>query len=157
MKIGLSVAGGTMQLTAEHFSQLLGTLEIPEDSTDSRRQPRVQLDAQASLIPLAYEATHDVSVTIRDLSSSGIGFLHDRRVALDEQFALMLPQQDDSPAILLCTVVFWEPLRADLFKIGARFVRVLRDAATPLPIQVLPATVEHASLAVRQQQHRNAS
>ena len=49
---------------------------------------------------------------------------------------------DDTPSVVLCAVAFWQPLARNLFAVGARFIRVLRDGGeTPLPIQtgVAPA------------------
>ena len=130
-----------MNLTAERFSDLIASLEaLKDDHSEQRRQPRVALEADATIIPLGYERPGATPIIARDLSSSGIGFLHDRQLALDEQFALVLPQANDNPALLLCEVAFWQPLGRDVFAIGARFVRVLREASAPLPIQIQDAT-----------------
>jgi hypothetical protein len=126
-----------MNLTAERFSDLIASLDALRDQTsDQRRQPRVALEADATIIPLGYERPGATPIIARDLSSSGFGFLHNRQLALDEQFALVLPQIDDNPAIVLCEVAFWQPMGREIFAIGARFVRLLREANTPLPIQV---------------------
>ncbi len=98
--------------------------------------PCAGVAADATLIPLD-DSTRPASVCvqIRDVSASGIGFLHWQKLSLDEQFALVLPQKDNSPAIVLCAVAFWQPLELDLYAIGARFLRILRDGAkSPLPI-----------------------
>ena len=130
-----------MNLTAERFSDLIASLEaLKDDHSEQRRQPRVALEADATIIPLGYERPGATPVIARDLSSSGIGFLHNRQLALDEQFALVLPQTDDNPAIVLCEVAFWQPLGRDVFAIGARFVRVLREGNSPLPIQIQEST-----------------
>ena len=129
-----------MNLTAERFSDLIASLEaLQDDHSEQRRQPRVALEADATIIPLGYERPGATPIIARDLSSSGIGFLHNRQLALDEQFALVLPQIDDNPAIVLCEVAFWQPLGREVFAIGGRFVRVLREANSPLPIQVQEA------------------
>src|SRR5436305_14035371 len=98
-----------MSLTAERFSELLAALDALRDQTsDQRRQPRVALEADATIIPLGYERPGATPIIARDLSSSGFGFLHKRQLALDEQFALVLPQIDDNPAIILGGVAFWQ-------------------------------------------------
>ena len=54
-----------------------------------------------------------------------------------EPFSPFVPWQiDDNPAIILCEVAFWQPLGREVFAIGARFVRVLREANSALPIQI---------------------
>lgn len=149
-----------MDLSAEQFAQIVMSLGIePQEGaeSDERRRPRAELDSQASLIPLSDNTNPGaVSVTVRDLSPSGIGFLHDRQMVLDEQFALLLPRDGDTPAVVLCTVAFWQPLARDLFAIGARFTRILRDGGIPpLPIEIYEPATE--ALAEKRALQRKAS
>ena len=125
-----------MELTATHFGQLLGALDDASatHAHEARQEPRVPVNLQATVIPLAFCDSIPATVAVRDLSHAGIGFLCQEPLALDQQFVLLLPQEDDSPALLLCSVASWQPLSRDLFAIGARFLRVLRDAAQSLPI-----------------------
>ena len=129
-----------MDLSAEQFIEAVtGSVGDPQEhSRDQRKQPRVGLRSRATIIPLSESSSPTpVSIQIRDLSSSGIGFLHDRKMSLDEQFALVLPRNGDTPSVILCSVAFWQPLARDLFAVGARFVRILRDGGDPpLPVQV---------------------
>ncbi|MDB5354753.1 MAG: hypothetical protein JWN24_1206 [Phycisphaerales bacterium] len=130
-----------MDLSADQLAQIvfsLGAAPSSEVGADQRRRPRAELDARVDLIPLSDQSNPAaISVKVRDLSPSGIGFLHDRQMALDEQFALLLPRDGDTPAVVLCTVAFWQPLARDLFAIGARFTRILRDGGIPaLPIEI---------------------
>src|SRR5436305_10792451 len=101
-----------MNFTVEQLSLAIGSSHSQEAfEDDHRRQPRAGLDCDASIIPLGYtERPGAINVSVRDVSAAGIGFLHDRRMALDEEFALVLPQEDDTPAIVLCSVIFWQPL-----------------------------------------------
>src|SRR5665213_2779562 len=65
--------------------------------------------------------------------------LYERPMSLDEQFALVLPRSGDTPAIVLCAVACWQPLAKDVYGIGARYVRILRDGGDPaLPIEINP-------------------
>jgi hypothetical protein len=128
-----------MELTAAHFIQWLQV--PPADSephlSDRRDQPRAQVTAAATIIPLEYhQSPGAVRVEIRDVSPSGIGIIHDRCFSLDEQFALLLPQAADTPAVVLCVVAFWQPVSRNAFAIGGRFVRVLRDVQGGLPLQI---------------------
>ncbi|HWE92993.1 MAG TPA: PilZ domain-containing protein [Tepidisphaeraceae bacterium] len=149
-----------MDLSAEQFAQIVTSLGIePQEGvgSDERRRPRAEFDARASLIPLSDQTNPGaVSVKVRDLSPSGIGFLHDRQMVLDEQFALLLPRDGDTPAVVLCTVAFWQPLARDLFAIGARFTRILRDGGIPaLPIEIYEPATE--ALAEKRALQRKAS
>jgi hypothetical protein len=137
-----------MELSAEQFSRWIGSLNEGPDSVLARQRsrPRVSLDADATLIPVSsFETSGPITVSMRDLSASGVGFLSDRAFGLDEQFALVLPQEADSPAILLCAVAYWQPLAHHAFAIGARFVRVLRDTDDRLPVQLQAFTPDDAA------------
>jgi hypothetical protein len=103
----------------------------PQDQAESRRrEPRVGLAARVTLIPLTDTmppAPFDVA--LRDLSAGGVGFLHTSRIGLDEQFVALLPDGRDFVAVL-CQVTHYQPLGEQLFAVGARFVRILRQSAT---------------------------
>ena len=73
---------------------------------------------QATVIPLALCDSIPATVTVRDLSRAGIGILSPQSLALDQQFVLLLPQADDSPALVLCAVAFWQPVVRGTFAIG---------------------------------------
>ena len=49
-------------------------------------------------------------------------------VALDEQFVLLLPSEEGEVAVL-CGVAYWQPLGENLFAVGAKFHRVLRQGS----------------------------
>lgn len=146
-----------MELSAETFARITGfALAGAPQSSDQRRRPRAGLDARATVIPLSGTHPATLSVDVRDLSAAGVGFLHSRKMDLDEQFALLLPRPDDSPAILLCHVSWWQPLARDVFAIGARFTRVLRDGGDPPLAVELTAPPEALAAEVRRL-HRKAS
>lgn len=75
-----------------------------------------------------------LSVPVRDLGRGGVRFLMPRRLPLDTPFVLLLPPagwtaarhtadagpaDDARPIAVECTVTYWQPLRRDLFAIGA--------------------------------------
>lgn len=139
--VGSAPNGRPMDLSVEQFIQIVTSLKAEGKdpaAQDQRRAPRQGLRARATIIPLC-ESSHPTAlcVQVRDLSPAGVGFLHDKKMALDEQFALVLPRAGDNPSVVLCSVAFWQPLARDLYAIGARFTRILRDGGeTPLPIQI---------------------
>ncbi|HET6251312.1 MAG TPA: hypothetical protein VFE47_26750 [Tepidisphaeraceae bacterium] len=149
-----------MDLSAEQFIQIVTAppaQPTADETPDQRRTPRTGLRTRAAIIPLG-ENAHPAAITIevRDLSASGIGFLHEQKMALDEQFALVLPRTNDTPSVVLCSVAFWQPLARDLFAVGARFRRVLRDGGgTPLPIDLHTPAADLAAEIERL--HRKAS
>lgn len=130
-----------VELGVEELTRLIDTLKNTPKSdpkADQRRQHRATLHARATIIPLR-ESCHpgSLAILVRNLSPAGMGFLYERPMNLDEQFAMVLPRAGDTPAVVLCAVASWQPLARDLYGIGARFVRILRDGGTvPLPIEV---------------------
>ena len=124
-----------MQLTAEDFRSTVSAPEPVAAPDDKRRAPRTSLDVCATLMPFSQRfATENIDVPVRDLSRGGFGFLHDRRLPLGEQFALLLPESEGHPIVILCTVAYWQPLQEGFFAIGARFCRVLRQRNAGLPL-----------------------
>jgi hypothetical protein len=136
-----------MKLSTELFDQIVTSLSSGEATTlpgvtpptrEQRRGPRFAPTAatRVRLIPLTDAvAPAPFDVPLRDVSPGGVGFLHCNRISLDEQFVLVLPSEAGEVAVL-CGVAFWQPLGENLFAIGAKFNRVLRQGsaapATPL-------------------------
>src|SRR5690348_13669081 len=108
-----------MALTAEQFIEIVSAADKPADGADApdaRRASRICIRANATIIPLSEGSQPNaISVQVRDLSPAGIGFLHEQKLKLDEQFALVLPRNNDTPSVILCAVAFWQPLARDLF------------------------------------------
>ncbi|HZK80662.1 MAG TPA: hypothetical protein VFC46_06330 [Humisphaera sp.] len=132
-----------VDLSVEQFSEIVSLLKAEANAgtdADERRQPRADLNARATIIPLRESCNFgSPTILVRNLSPSGIGFLYERPMSLDEQFALVLPRSGDTPAIVLCAVACWQPLAKDVYGIGARYVRILRDGGDPaLPIEINP-------------------
>ncbi len=124
-----------MQLTADDFRSAVSAPDAPASPADKRRAPRAPTDLWATLMPFSDRfATENIEVPLRDLSRGGFGFLHDRRLPLGEQFALLLAEGSGHPIVILCTVAYWEPLQDGFFAIGARFCRVLRQQNAGLPL-----------------------
>ena len=111
---GLERENPLTQLAAPLFQQVISALDAPvasaapqaADGVDPRRRDRrVGVRARVTLIPLTSDATlaaGPVGVTLRDLSSGGMGFLHTSKVQLDEQFVVLLPLEPgrESVAVL---------------------------------------------------------
>src|SRR6476661_735489 len=124
-----------MQLTAEEFRSTVSSPDAVAAPGDKRRAPRTTMEVWATLMPFSDRfSTENIEVPLRDLSRGGFGFLHDRRLPLGEQFALLLPESDGHPVVILCTIAYWQPLEDGFFAIGARFCRVLRRQNSGLPL-----------------------
>ena len=129
-----------MNLNEELFEQIVSSLaaggsttlpSITLESNEQRRGARFTADAGTTirLIPLTDAlAPGPIDVALRDVSPGGAGFLFPTRVSLDEQFVLILPSEDGQGAIL-CGVAYWQPVAENVFTIGAKFNRVLRQGS----------------------------
>src|SRR5688500_19291406 len=102
-----------MQLSAALFEQITQSLsgqpaptaEKPSaepagaDGSQRRREPRLGVRAQVTLIPLTdRQAGGPVDVPVRDLSAGGIGFLHTGPITRSEEHTSEL----QSPCNLVC-------------------------------------------------------
>lgn len=149
-----------MQLADSLLDQITSTLRgdalealgaAPTADGQRRREPRVGVRGQVTLIPLSDSLqTGSFDVPLRDLSAGGVGFAHTGKMRLDEQFVVLLPQGGDSVAVL-CEVAHYQPLDEGWYAVGARFVRVLRQPAADvdrtyaLPLPVQPPVVRRAA------------
>lgn len=136
--MGSPRADADMELTAPLFRQIV---EAPAPApgeparTEQRRTPRTRLTTHAALMPFSDRfALEPIIAPVRDISRGGFRFLHDAQVPLGEQFALVLPEANGRPIVILCTVTYWQPIAEELFAIGARFCRVLREGEAGLPL-----------------------
>ena len=140
-----------MELTADLFRQMVQPLTAapaaPAD-LEQRRGPRARADVEAMLLPFSDALSlRALQVPVRDVSCGGFGFLHDRPVPLGESFGLVLPEPVGPPTVILCSVAFWQPLSKDLYSVGAKFTRVLRQSGAELPLLLedLPPELRKAS------------
>lgn len=128
-----------MLLTANMLRQLI---DLPSDAPQSingpekRRSPRLRAELEATILAFSPRMGPDNFVmSIRDISRGGVSFVHTCRLPLGEQFALVLPDVEEShPVVILCTIAYWQPLTSGEFAIGARFCRVLRSNGAGLSL-----------------------
>ena len=129
-----------MELTAELFREIVETPKTESETgqrvgREHRKTPRTRTTRQAALMPFSDRfALETIVAPVRDISRGGFGFLHDHQLPLGEQFALVLPETSGRPIVILCTVAHYQPLAEDLYAIGARFCRVLREGEMGLPL-----------------------
>lgn len=91
-----------------------------------RAEPRVSARAHVTVMPLNDNLeSRAIDAPLRDFSAGGIGFLYTRKMLLDEQFVVLLPEGRESVAVL-CQVAYYQPLGEHVYAVGAKFVRVLR-------------------------------
>ena len=86
-----------------------------------------------------------LSLNVRDLSAGGVGLLHRDRMALDERVVVRLPRRAGESVAVLGRVVYWEPLRPEVFAIGVHFDRVVTEAELATQANGGPGTSADAS------------
>ena len=108
--------------------------EFKQDGRRSKRieksgKARIQLDGVGSV----------TSARIRNYSSRGVCLLYTAKLAIGQQFVLMLARNEQTSMRILCTVVHCRGLAGgEVFAVGAEFTLVLGEEKN----SPAPATVE---------------
>ncbi len=119
-----------MNLSEPLFQEITESITIvgqPQPTVADRRSPRLQADTHIAVYPWS-DPIDAMSVRICNLSFGGVGLLHCKRMGLDEQFVVGLPRAAGEEVLILCKVIYWEPLAENLYSIGAQFQRVVEEA-----------------------------
>jgi hypothetical protein len=120
-----------MQLTSEQFHEIISSLK--SDALSGRRAaPRVGLRLQVTIIPCTQTNVVEQTVWLRDLSVSGMGFIHNRSLPVGG-FLVTRFQRDQGDAIaVLVEVTRCKQVGPMSFEIGTRIERdVTRDELQP--------------------------
>jgi hypothetical protein len=114
-----------MELTARQFAEMVNHLKGPSrfgGTSDQRRAPRVERHARIAIVPVADgQPRTPVSVDVKNVSSRGMGFVHNRKLKAGSQFLVKLPRQGGEPVEMLCTVVHCDPAGKGAYAVGAEF------------------------------------
>jgi hypothetical protein len=124
-----------MELSAEEFSRIvhsLGMATSADGPEGQRRAARVSRQAQLSIATIKNGRPETATtVRVKDLSSRGIGFIHDRRLKESSQFVMRMTREELPPIEILCTVVHCAQVSNEIWSVGAEFTCVAPVAATP--------------------------
>jgi hypothetical protein len=118
-----------MNLSPQRYQEITESINVvgqDEPREADRRAPRVKLSSQLR-VTLWADPSQQLSVRVRDMSQGGIGLFHSQRIGLDEQIVIHFPQEDDREILMLCTVIYWEPLAENLYGIGVQFDREIEQ------------------------------
>ena len=132
-----------MELSAELVAELTegAHYEMDPPFTSLRDARRVRVTMEATVVRLngdrpnsplnaANSSVQNVAqnaalpVTIRDLSSRGVGIECAMTVRVHDEFAIRLFRRDGSPLWIHCAVTRWQPIGKNINVIGARFTRI---------------------------------
>jgi hypothetical protein len=122
----------SVSLSQELLHELSG-IHLPEGSESTDRNPgrraaqRVAVTRQAKVHPLQGRSVGEaITIDVRDLSASGVGFRAKHAFAAGDQLVLSLLTQSGEYLTLLCSVVRCEPLSGtSRFVTGATFEQIL--------------------------------
>ncbi|HZN64438.1 MAG TPA: PilZ domain-containing protein [Tepidisphaeraceae bacterium] len=122
--------GISTTLTAEVFKDVISALRSDESSTrllDKRSSPRVGLRTKLAIVtgPTGPFEAAPVDVWLRDLSSGGIGIVHNQELEPGAAFVAHLPRRQGPPLRVLYEVAHCKRLAKDLYSIGAKLNRIL--------------------------------
>ncbi len=113
-----------MELSTELLQSTLSHLK--GDQVDSRKFPRAPLRVRLKMIP--YEDARlgpPIEVWTRDISAGGLGITSSKPLRPDRKFIVRLPQLDNVPVYLLCTVRNCAEIAKNVYQIGASFAEVM--------------------------------
>src|SRR5829696_1591833 len=117
-----------MNLTAEMFKQIAGTMRSDQRTlSDRRRYPRVGVRARMNIVPLndRRQPTTAFSVSVRDVSAGGFGLLVAHQLEAGQLFIARLDRRGEGTLSILCEVV----CRYSNDRIGARILRELESTS----------------------------
>lgn len=123
-----------MELTARQFAEMVNHLKGPSrfgGTADQRRAPRVERQSRIAIVPIADGAPRTpVSVDVKNVSSRGLGFVHNRRLKAGSQFLINLGPRGGEAVEMLCTVVHCDAAGKGVYAIGAEFTCLAPTAGT---------------------------
>jgi hypothetical protein len=112
-----------MKLDHALFKSVVSALRSGAETGDHRALPRVGLTAEVILKRLdRVSGDKTLNVRVRDLSRSGLGFLHSKSIREGSRLLLQLPVPEGEPRCVLCRVRHCRNVGNKLFAIGAEFV-----------------------------------
>ena len=113
-----------MPLTSEQFHDIISSLK--SDALAGRRAaPRVGLRLQVTLIPCTETNVEEQTVWLRDLSVSGMGFIHNRPLQVGGFLVMRFPRDAGEAIALLVEVTRCRQVGPMSFEIGTRIERVV--------------------------------
>jgi hypothetical protein len=122
-----------MCLSAKLLSEITGCdrlcTERPEQ--ECRKSPRIPFSVRAALASMTETGLgSSTPVRVRDISATGVGFLHAESMPIGRQFVMAVPRKRQPPICLRCSVVCCRQMSFNVFLIGARFLGVVEGSHT---------------------------
>ncbi|HTL28605.1 MAG TPA: PilZ domain-containing protein [Tepidisphaeraceae bacterium] len=108
-------------LLVSQISEMLRAIKCDRKVSDRRRAPRVGLRARVDMVT-SPEAPAAASVWIRNISLSGVGLLHTRKLAEGSMILLRFHTIERKMLSVPCEVIHCYGIPNQFFRIGAKFL-----------------------------------
>lgn len=126
-----------MELTAELFDEITHTLcsdTYARRAFDKRLAPRVGLRTRVTIVPSdTPNGAQPVTVWLRDLSASGLGFMYGEELADGSPFIAKLPTARGATLMVLYEVAYCRRAAKGLFTVGGKMKSILDEPAMAAP------------------------
>ena len=115
-----------MRLTAQQFTEIISSLRSDE-AGGRRTSPRVGMRLQVPIIPCLDDAklVKEQVVWLKDLSVSGMCFVHPKGLAVGSYFVARFARERDEPLAVLLEVVRCKKAGLTSYEVGAKIDRVI--------------------------------
>jgi hypothetical protein len=110
-----------MLIYAGQVSEMLRAIRCDRKVSDRRRTPRVGLRAKVDMVT-SPEHPATAQVWIRNISLSGVGLLHCRKLPVGSMIVLRFPTADRKMLSVPCEVVHCQSIPNQFFRVGVRFL-----------------------------------
>ncbi len=119
-----------MKLDNQLFQSVVAALRSESLDGDKRTTPRVGLTAEVSVTLIKNKRLErPIMIRVRDLSRTGIGFIHTKVIKEGSRLILQLPVPEEKPRYILCEIKHSRPVGSGLYAVGATFLD--QDYAQP--------------------------
>ncbi len=109
-----------MLIYAGQVSEMLRAIRCDRKVSDRRRAPRVGLRGKVDIVT-SPEQPATGQVWIRNISLSGVGLLHSRKLAIGDTIVLRFPTADRKFLSVPCEVIHCQSIPNQFFRVGVRF------------------------------------
>lgn len=112
-----------MKLDNQLFQSVVAALRSEDKEGDKRTTPRVGLTAEVSITLMKNDRLErPINIRVRDLSRTGIGFIHNKNLRAGSRLIIQLPVPEEKSRYVLCEIKHSRPVSPGLYAIGATFL-----------------------------------
>ncbi|MGE5612097.1 MAG: PilZ domain-containing protein [Bacillota bacterium] len=117
-----------MCLPAKLLSEITGCERLQTERPDQecRKSPRIPFSVRTFItLVMKTGLGPPTPVRLRDISATGVGFLHAQGMAVGQQFVMAVPRKRQPAICIRCSVMCCRQMAPNTFLTGARFLGVV--------------------------------